>query len=184
MRWALCGAAALLVASAFPGCNQVRCDDKGEAAMQAVLPHLGQDVLSNLVGEASLCIADSLSDPVVPQFYTPTIEKAPVAHSLTVVPASEFSMGMGATIVVRTRGTSAPYMAVRVSGSVWLWIVLVGGIRVRKTRRRFRKRQPRLGHGGGRHQCRAGRQTYRRGAAVRTTAEISVNGSRSSRASL
>jgi hypothetical protein len=129
MRWALCGAAALLVASVFLGCDRVRCEDRGEAAIQAVLPHLGQDVVSNLVGEASLCIADALTDPIVPQFYTPTVEKAPVAHGLTVVPASEFSIGMGATIVVRTRGTSAPYMAVRVpvqfGSGLCLWGVYV-----------------------------------------------------------
>ena len=129
MRRALCGAAALLVAAVFLGCDRVRCEDRGEAAIQAVLPHLGQDVVSNLVGEASLCIADALAEPVVPQFYTPTVEKAPVAHGLTVVPASDFSIGMGATIVVRTRGTSGPYMAVRVPvqfGSGWcLWGVYV-----------------------------------------------------------
>src|ERR1017187_5965613 len=129
MRCALCGAAALLVAAALPGCDRVRCEDRGEAAIQAVLPHLGQDVVSNLVGEASLCITDSLGEPVVPQFYTPTVEKAPVAHGLTVVPASDFSIGMGATIVVRTRGTSAPYMAVRVpvqfGSGLCLWGVYV-----------------------------------------------------------
>ena len=129
MRWALCGAAALFVAAALLGCDRVRCEDRGEAAIQAVLPHLGQDVVSNLVGEASLCIADALAGPDVPQFYTPTVEKAPVAHGLTVVPASDFSIGMGATIVVRTRGTSAPYMAVRVpvqfGSGLCLWGVYV-----------------------------------------------------------
>ena len=129
MRWALGGAAALLLAAAWLGCDRVRCEDRGEAAIQAVLPHLGQDVVSNLVGEASLCIADALAEPVVPQFYTPTVEKAPVAHGLTVVPASNFSIGMGATIVVRTRGTSAPYMAARVpvqfGSGLCLWGVYV-----------------------------------------------------------
>ena len=128
MRWALCGAAALLVASALLGCDRVRCEDRGEAAIQVVLPHLSQEVVSNLVGEASLSIADSLTDPAV-QFYTPTVEKAPVAQSLTVVPPSDFSIGMGATIIVRTRGTSAPYMAVRVpvqfGSGLCLWGVYV-----------------------------------------------------------
>ena len=129
MRWALCGAAALVVSAALLGCDRVRCEDRGEAAIQAVLPHLSQDVVSNLVGEASLSIADALAESVVPQFYTPTVEKAPVAHSLTVVPPSDFSIGMGATIVVRTRGTSAPYMAVRVpvqfGSGLCLWGVYV-----------------------------------------------------------
>ena len=129
MRWALCGAAALIVAAALLGCDRVRCEDRGEAAIEAVLPHLSQDVVSNLVGEASLCIADSLAEPVVPQFSTPTVEKAPVAHGLTVVPPAEFSIGMGATVVVRTRGTSAPYMAVRVpvhlGSGLCLWGVYV-----------------------------------------------------------
>jgi hypothetical protein len=129
MRCAFCGAAALFVAAALLGCDRERCEDKGEAALQAVLPHLSQDVVSNLVGEASLCIAESLAEPVVPQFYTPTLEKAPVAYGLTVVPRSEFSIGMGATIVVRTRGTSAPYMAVRVpvhlGSGLCLWGVYV-----------------------------------------------------------
>jgi hypothetical protein len=129
MRCALCGAAALFVTAALLGCGGEQCEDRGEAAIQAVLPHLSQDVVSHLVGEASLCIADSLVEPVVPQFYTPTLEKAPVAYGLTVVPRSEFSIGMGATIVVRTRGTSAPYMAVRVpvqfGSGMCLWGVYV-----------------------------------------------------------
>ena len=52
-----------------------------------------------------------------------------MAHGLTVVPAADFSIGMGATIVVRTRGTSAPYMAVRVpvqfGSGLCLWGVYV-----------------------------------------------------------
>ena len=129
MRSALCGAAALFAAAALLGCDRVRCEDRGEAAIQAVLPHLGQGVVSNLIGEASLCIADSLAEPVVPQFSTPALEKAPVAYGLTVVPPSDFSIGMGATVVVRTQGTSAPYMAVRVpvqfGSSLCLWGVYV-----------------------------------------------------------
>jgi hypothetical protein len=56
MKCALCGAAALFVATAFLGCDRERCEDRGQEAIQAVLPHLNQDVVSNLVREASVCI--------------------------------------------------------------------------------------------------------------------------------
>ncbi len=114
MYWARCGAAALLVAAAFLGCDREPCADKGQAAIQAVVPHLSPDVVSNLVREASLCITDALADANTPPFYTPTVEEAPVAYGLRVEPPSQFSVGMGSTVVVRTRGSSAPYMAVRV----------------------------------------------------------------------
>jgi hypothetical protein len=129
MKYAFCGAAALLVVAAFLGCDRDQCADKGPAALQATVPHLSPDVLSNLVREASLCIADALAEPVVPQFYTPTSDKAPVAYGLRVEPPSQFSVGMGATVVVRTRGSSAPYMAVRVplhvGSGLCLWGVYV-----------------------------------------------------------
>jgi hypothetical protein len=118
-----------LVAAAFLGCDREPCADKGQAAIQMVVPHLSADVVSNLVREASLCIVDALADANVPPFYTPTSDKAPVAYNLRVEPPSQFSMGMGSTVVVRTRGTSAPYMAVRVplhvGPSLCLWGVYV-----------------------------------------------------------
>ncbi|MGD0058291.1 MAG: hypothetical protein ABSD58_02640 [Verrucomicrobiia bacterium] len=129
MRGALGGAAALLVAATFFGCNHDRCDDKGPAALQATVPHLSPDVVSNLVREATLCIADAMADANAPPFYTPTTDKAPVAYGLRVEPPSQFSVGMGSTVVVRTRGTSAPYMAVRVplhvGPALCLWGVYV-----------------------------------------------------------
>jgi hypothetical protein len=118
-----------LVAATFFGCNHDRCDDKGPAALQATVPHLSPDVVSNLVREATLCIADAMADANAPPFYTPTTDKAPVAYGLRVEPPSQFSVGMGSTVVVRTRGTSAPYMAVRVplhvGPALCLWGVYV-----------------------------------------------------------
>ncbi len=111
---ACCSAATLLVAAAFLGCDREPCADKGPVAIQTVVSHLSPDVVSNFVREASLCITDALADSNAPPFYTPTVEEAPVAYGLRVEPPSQFSVGMGSTVVVRTRGTSAPYMAVRV----------------------------------------------------------------------
>ncbi len=130
MRSALCCAVALIVAAAFLGCgDRDQCADRGEAAIQATLPHLSDDVVSNLVREAALCIADAMADANTPPFYTPTLDKAPVAYGLRVEPLSQFSVGMGATVVVRTRGPSAPYMAVRVplhvGSALCLWGVYV-----------------------------------------------------------
>jgi hypothetical protein len=129
MRFALCGAAALFVTVTFIGCNHERCDDKGPAAIQATLPHLTPDVVSNLVREATLCIADAMADANSPAFYTPTTDKAPVAYVLRVEPRSDFSFGMGSTVTVRTKGTSAPYLAVRiplhVGPALCLWGVYV-----------------------------------------------------------
>jgi hypothetical protein len=129
-RWwgSVIGAAALLAVALF-GCNREGCEDKGEAAIQAALPHLSQDVVSNLVREASQCISNALAESVVQRFYTPTVSEAPVAYGLRVEPASDFSVGMGATVVVRTSGTSAPYMAVRIpvhmGPGLCLWEVYV-----------------------------------------------------------
>ena len=129
MRWALCGAAALFAVVTFLGCNREPCEDKGAAAIQSALPHLSQGVVSNLVGEAGQCISAALADSPVPPFYVPTSELAPVAYGLRIEPPSNFSFGMGATVVVRTRGTSAPYMAVRVpvhmGAGLCLWEVYV-----------------------------------------------------------
>jgi hypothetical protein len=120
---------ALFIAVAFLGCARDECADRGAAAIQKAVPHLGPDVVSNLVGEASVCIADALAQPVVEPFYMPTTDKAPVAYGLRVEPASDFSFGMGATVTVRTRGTSAPYMAVRIpvhmGAGLCLWEVYV-----------------------------------------------------------
>ncbi|MGD1018699.1 MAG: hypothetical protein ABSA12_05205 [Verrucomicrobiia bacterium] len=129
-RSALCGAAALLVATAFLGCgDRDPCADRGPAALQATLPHLTDDVVSNLVREATLCIADAVADANAPPFYTPTSDKAPVAYGLRVEPPSQFSFGMGSTVTVRTHGPSAPYMAVRVplhvGSGLCLWSVYV-----------------------------------------------------------
>jgi hypothetical protein len=128
-RYALCRAAALFAAFLFLGCNHERCDDKGPAAIQATLPHLTPDVVSNLVREATLCIADAMADANNPPFYTPTSDKAPVAYGLRVEPPSQFSFGMGSTVTVRTKGPSAPYMAVRiplhVGPALCLWGVYV-----------------------------------------------------------
>jgi hypothetical protein len=129
MRYALYSTAALLVAVTFLGCSHEQCDDQGPAAIQAVVPHLTTDIVGNLVREATLCIADAMADANAPPFYTPTTDKAPVAYSLRVEPASDFSFGMGSTVSVRTKGTSAPYMAVRVplhvGPSTCLWGVYV-----------------------------------------------------------
>jgi len=129
IRRARCCATTLVVAAAFLGCSHDDCTDRGPAAIQRAVPHLNPDVVSNLVGEASVCIADALAQPVVQPFVMPTSDKAPVAYGLRVEPASDFSFGMGSTVMVRTRGTSAPYMAVRIpvhmGAGLCLWEVYV-----------------------------------------------------------
>jgi hypothetical protein len=93
--------------------------------MQAVLPQLTQVVVSNLVREASVCIASSSTQPVDDPYYMPSLKEAPVAHGLKPESASEVKFSMGPTVVVHTRGASAPYMTIRVpvhTGSgVCLW---------------------------------------------------------------
>ncbi|HVM60334.1 MAG TPA: hypothetical protein VMV72_05640 [Verrucomicrobiae bacterium] len=127
MRFALCSAA--LLAAGLLGCSHERCEDQGPAAIQLALPHLTPDVLNNLVREASVCITNALADSPVPPFYVPTSDEAPVAYHLRAEPPSQFSVGMGATVAVRTTGTSAPYMAVRLpvhaGPSLCLWGVYV-----------------------------------------------------------
>jgi len=129
MRSACDSLAALFMAAALLGCNHDKCDNKGDAAIQALLPHLTQDVVSNLVREASLCIADSSAQPVTVPFYMPTTDKAPVAYSLKVESPTEFRISTGPLVAVRNRGTSAPYMAVRVpvhfGTGLCLWSVYV-----------------------------------------------------------
>ncbi|HTS17097.1 MAG TPA: hypothetical protein VMP11_05955 [Verrucomicrobiae bacterium] len=113
MRFTLCSAVALLAVAGLSGCNRVPCEDRGDTAIQMALPHLTPDVVGKLVAEASLCITNALADSPVPPSYVPTTDEAPVAYSLRAEPPSQFSMGMGATVAVRTVGISAPYMAVR-----------------------------------------------------------------------
>jgi hypothetical protein len=129
MRSACYGAVALVAVAAFLGCERDECADRAQAAIQKAVPHLSPDVVSNLVGEASICIADALAQPVVEPFYMPTTDKAPVAYGLRLEPVSDFSFGMGSTVTVRTRGTSAPYMAVRIpihmGAGLCLWEVYV-----------------------------------------------------------
>ena len=129
MKRAVCAAAAPLFVALLFGCSRQGCEDRGEAAIQAALPHLSKDVVSSLVREASQCISNALGESVVPKFYTPTSTEAPVAYSLRVEPVSSFSFGMGATVVVRTVGTSSPYMAVRLpvhmGAGLCLWEVYV-----------------------------------------------------------
>jgi hypothetical protein len=129
MRFPRCAAVTLFVAATFLGCSRDDCADRGPAAIQRAVPHLNPDVVSNLVGEAAVCIADALAQPVIQPFYMPTSDKAPVAYSLRVEPPSDFSFGMGASVMVRTRGTSAPYMAVRIpvhmGAGLCLWEVYV-----------------------------------------------------------
>jgi hypothetical protein len=124
-----CTAVTLIAATVFLGCSSDDCADRGPAAIQRAIPHLSPDVVSNLVGEASVCIADALAQPIVQPFVMPTTDKAPVAYGLRVEPASDFSFGMGSSVMVRTRGTSAPYMAVRLpvhmGAGLCLWEVYV-----------------------------------------------------------
>jgi len=128
MKCGLSSLAALTVAASFFGCSN-RCEDRGEAAIQAVLPQLNQEVVSNLLGEAALCIANSSAQPVVEPYYMPSLAEAPVAHGLKPVAPSEVKYSLGPAIVVHTRGAGAPYMSVRVpvqTGSgLCLWGVYV-----------------------------------------------------------
>jgi hypothetical protein len=128
-KYALGSLAALFIATIFAGCNYDRCEDKGPAAIQALLPHLTPDMVSNLVREASLCIADSAAQPVVVPSYTPTTDKAPVAYGLKVESPTEFRISMGPFIAVRNHGTSSPYMAIGVpvhlGSGLCLWSVYV-----------------------------------------------------------
>jgi hypothetical protein len=129
MRCDRCNLAVLFVAAVLLGCNRDRCEDRGETAIQALLPHLTQEVVSNLVREASLCIADSSAQPVVEPFYNPSSQEAPVAYGLKVESPAEFRISTGPLVAVRNRGTSAPYMAVRVAvhfgSGLCLWNVYV-----------------------------------------------------------
>jgi len=126
MKYGLNSLAAMVVAAAFVGCS--RCEDRGEAAMHAMLLQLTQGVVSNLVHEASVCIANSLSQSVGP-YYSPPWADTPVARSLKPEAGSEATFSMGPDIVVHTRGASAPYMSVRVpvhpGAGVCIWEVII-----------------------------------------------------------
>jgi hypothetical protein len=128
MRCAFSSAAGLFVAACTFGCGP-RCDDRGQGAIQAVLPQLNQVVVSNLIHEASQCIASALAQSPIQPFYNPAWADVPVAHGLKVGSSSEFSISTGPTISVRTRGSSAPYMAVGVpvhfAPGLCLWTVYV-----------------------------------------------------------
>ena len=97
--------------------------------MQAMLPQLNQVVVSNLVREASLCISNSSAQPVAEPYYMPSSTEAPVAHGLKPVSSSEVKYGLGPTVVVHTRGASAPHMSVRVpvqtGAGLCLWGVYI-----------------------------------------------------------
>jgi hypothetical protein len=128
MRHPPTGLAALFVAASFFGCSN-RCEDRGQDAVQAMLPQLNQAVVSNLVREASVCIANSSAQPVVGPYYMPSLAEAPIAHGLKPESGSEVKFSMGPNVVVHTRGASAPYMSIRVpvyTGSgVCMWGVYV-----------------------------------------------------------
>jgi hypothetical protein len=126
MRCGLSNLAALVVVASFLGCS--RCEDRGEAAMQAALPQLTQGVVSNLVNEASVCIANSSAQSVGP-YYMPPLAEAPIAHGLKAKSGSEVTFGMGPDVVVHTRGASAPYMSIRVpvhtGAGICMWGVTI-----------------------------------------------------------
>ena len=119
----------LLLSATLLSCTQTSCDDKGPAAIQTLLPHLTPNVLTNLLHEASVCIADSAAQPVLDTFYNPSSEEAPVARALKVESPTEFRMSTGPLVNVHNRGPSAPYLSIRVPvhfGSGYcLWSVYV-----------------------------------------------------------
>jgi hypothetical protein len=78
--------------------------------VQAVLPQLDQAMISNLVREASVCIARASTQSVVEPFDIVRREDAPVAISLKAVSV----LGMDSTALVVLRGASAPYMCIQV----------------------------------------------------------------------
>jgi len=127
LRCGLSGLASIFVATFFLGCQ--RCEDRGQIAMQAVLPQLNQAVVGSLVREASLCISNASAQPVVEHYYMPSSTEAPVAHGLKPVLSSEAVYGPGPTVVVHTQGASAPYMSVRVpvhtGAGLCLWSVSI-----------------------------------------------------------
>ena len=96
--------------------------------MQAMLPQLTQTVASNLVREASVCIANSSSQSVGP-YYSPPWADTPVARGLKPEAGAEATFSMGPDVVVHTRGASAPYMSVRVpvhpGAGVCMWGVKI-----------------------------------------------------------
>jgi hypothetical protein len=124
MRNSVWRVAVLVVAAAILGCGP-KCEDRGTAAIQRVLPFLSETVVSNLVHEASTSIADAAALFPGQPFFSPAWADVPVAHGLRV----DTGYGTGPTIVVRTHGASTPYLAVGVpvhfSPGLCLWTVYV-----------------------------------------------------------
>jgi hypothetical protein len=127
MRCSLGGLAAMFVAASFLGCQ--RCEDRGQIAMQAMLPQLNQVVLGKLVREASLCISNAVAQSDGAHYYMPPPAEVPVAHGLKPVSSSEVKYSFGPDVVVHNRGPSAPYVSVRVpvqtGGELCLWGVYI-----------------------------------------------------------
>jgi hypothetical protein len=94
-----------------------------------LLPQLTQDVVSNLVREASVCIANSSAQTGSGPYYSPPWADIPVARGLKPTAGTEATYSMGPDVVVHTRGASAPYMSIRVpvhpGAGVCLWGVTV-----------------------------------------------------------
>ena len=97
--------------------------------MQAMLPQLTQAVLSNLVHEASVCIANSSAQSADRPYYMPTLAEAPVAYGMKPEAGAEATYSMGPDVVVHARGDSAPYMSIRVpvhpGAGVCMWGVTI-----------------------------------------------------------
>lgn len=103
-----CVFVAVFLTVAFAGCS--RCDDKGDAAIQTVLPHLeDQTVASNLVREATLAIARVSTQAMGEVAYVVPRENAPLSYGLKVEGAV-----WGNYVLVTRRGESAPYMTIRI----------------------------------------------------------------------
>jgi len=113
MRCALGGIVALFVVVSLLGCGD-RCEDRGQAALQAMLPQLTRAVVSNLVQEASVSIAEASAQPGSEPYYMPASQETPVARGLKPEASSEVTYSMGNSVVVHNRGPSAPFVSVRV----------------------------------------------------------------------
>ena len=117
----------ICVVASFLGCQ--RCEDRGQTALQAVLPQLNQVVISNLVHEASVGVSNAAAQPADESYYMPSSAEAPMAHGLRPASSSEAEYGAGAAVVVHRRGAGAPYMSVRIpvrtGGGLCLWDVCI-----------------------------------------------------------
>src|ERR1035438_54687 len=99
---------AVFMAAILVGCG--RCNDKGDAAIQTVLPHLeDQALVSNLVREATSAIASVSTQAMGQLAYVIPRENAPLAYSLKLEGAD-----WGNYVLVTRRGPSAPYMIIRI----------------------------------------------------------------------